>query len=312
MSHRSGTRTLLIIVAALAALYFVSTRWGATSKQRSFRDEVIRLDTAAITSFSLFPAKLGHAELRFERTPDGWTVVAGDGAVHRADTADLNALLRGVAYARAHRFTGYLDRLAERYDLTDSLVDRAVFRLRDGTEKQVLFGRGQPAEDGSGMLSTINIVGENEVFSVKGTMSEMAEQDLVSWRPTRLMAGRPADIQRVSLQYSMDTGYVLERRDRLWLVDQDTADQSKVDRYLADITNAKAQTFADTMNIAGRAPDYSLRVEFIDGRPPVEVRVTMAWTGLVVTTSLDPGSQMRFDPARELPRMFKTRPYFLP
>ncbi|MBK8338491.1 MAG: DUF4340 domain-containing protein [Flavobacteriales bacterium] len=311
MSRRSGTRTLLIIVAVLAALFFVSRRWGASSKQRSFRAEVIRLDTAAIKTFSLFPAKIAHAELRFERTPDGWTV-GRDGAVHRADTADLNALLGGLAHARAHRFTGYLDRLAARYDLTDSLADRAVFRLRDGSEKEVLFGRGQPAEDGSSMLSTINIVGENEVFSVKGTMSEMAEQDLVGWRPTRLMVGRPSDIQRVSFQYSMDTAYVLERAGNTWLVDRDTADQSKVDKYLADITNAKAQSFADTMNIAGRTPDYSMRVEFADGRPPVEVKVTMAWTGLVVTTTLDPASQMRFDPARELPRVFKTRPYFLP
>ncbi|MBK7268836.1 MAG: DUF4340 domain-containing protein [Flavobacteriales bacterium] len=311
MSRSSGTRTLLIIVAALAALYFVSTRWGANSKQRSFRDQVITLDTAALTSFSLHPAKLAHAELRFERTADGWTVTH-DGAVHLADTADVHALLGGLARARAHRFTGYWDRLATRYDLTDSLADRAVFRLRDGSERQVLFGRGQPAEDGSGMLSTINVVGENEVFSVRGTMSEMADQDLVAWRPTRLMAGRPADIQRVSFQYSMDTAYVLERAGNTWLVDRDTADQSKVDKFLADITNAKAQTFADTMNIVGRAPDYSMRVEFADGRPPVEVHVTMAWTGLVVTTTLDPGSQMRFDPARELPRMFKTRPYFLP
>ncbi|MBK9537904.1 MAG: DUF4340 domain-containing protein [Flavobacteriales bacterium] len=226
MSRSSGTRTLLIIVAALAALYFVSTRWGANSKQRSFRDQVITLDTAALTSFSLHPAKLAHAELRFERTADGWAVTH-DGAVHLADTADVHALLGGLARARAHRFTGYLDRLATRYDLTDSLADRAVFRLRDGSERQVLFGRGQPAEDGSGMLSTINVVGENEVFSVKGTMSEMADQDLVAWRPTRLMAGRPADIQRVSFQYSMDTAYVLERAGNTWLVDRDTADQSK-------------------------------------------------------------------------------------
>ncbi|MBL8009715.1 MAG: DUF4340 domain-containing protein [Flavobacteriales bacterium] len=306
-----STRALLIAAGVLLLLFVISDLWSPRAKDRSFRDVVMTLDTAAVTGFSLFPSAMRPAELRFDRSPDGWTVSL-DGRAHRADDERVREFLGGHAHMRSKRLTGFMDLVKERYDLTDSLRETAVFRSVDGPERTVHYGRNTFAPGQVGMWSTVNLPGEDEVFSVEGTMSMLAEQPLAEWRPKWLVRGDPARIQRLRFSYSMDTAFVVERMGSTWMVDADTADQSKVDGYLAPLVRARTQAFADTVNIAGLTPDYSLEVSFDDGRAPITVSIYTGWSGLVATTSLDPGSKMRFDPSRELTRMFKTRGFFLP
>lgn len=306
-----STRALLIAAGVLALLFLISDLWSPRAKDRSFREVVMTLDTAAVTGFSLFPSSLRPAELRFDRSPDGW-MVSLDGIAHRADDERVREFLGGHAVMRSKRLTGFMDLVKERYDLTDSLRETAVFRLVDGGDRTVHYGRNTFAPGKVGMWSTINLPGEDEVFSVEGTMSMLAEQPFAEWRTKWLVRGDPAHIQRLRFSYSMDTAFVVERVGGTWMVDADTADQSKVDGYLAPLVRSRAQAFADTVNIAGLSPDHSLEVSFDDGRAPITVNIYTGWSGLVATTSLDPGSKMRFDPARELIRMFKTRGYFLP
>ncbi|MBV6404966.1 MAG: DUF4340 domain-containing protein [Flavobacteriales bacterium] len=306
-----STRALLIAAAVLALLLLVSHFWSPRSRDRSFRDVVMTLDTAAVTGFSIFPSAPGHRELRFDRSPAGWTV-SDEGGSHRADDGRVREFLGGHAHMRAKRLTGFMDLVKERYDLTDSLRETVVFRLVDGAERTVHYGRNTFAPGNVGMWSAVNLPGEREVFAVEGTMSMYAEQPLDEWRTKWLVRGDPAHVRSLRFHYSMDTAFTVERRGGTWMVDADTADQSKVDGYLASLMQARAQAFADTVNIAGLAPDYSLEVGFDDGRAPITVNVFTGWSALVAVSSLDPGSKLRFDTMRELPRMFRTRGHFLP
>ncbi len=306
-----STRALLIAAVVLALLLLVSKLWSPRTRDRSFRDVVMTLDTAAVTSFSLFPSTLGHRELRFDRSPDGWTVREGDRS-HRADDARIREFLGGHAHMRVKRLTGFMDLVKERYELTDSLRETAVFRLVDGGERTVHYGRNTFAPGNVGMWSAVNLPGEREVFAVEGTMSMYAEQPLDEWRTKWLVRGEAVHVRSLRFNYSMDTAFTVERTGDTWTVGADTADQSKVDGYLASLMQARAQAFADTVNITGLAPDYSLEVGFDDGRPPITIQVFTGWSSLVAVSSLDPRSKLRFDPSRELPRLFRTRGHFLP
>ncbi len=311
MWSNQSTRILLLVAVVLAALFAVSTFWGPRSKDRSFREVVMTMDTASVTGFSLFTTGEGGKELRFERSPTGWSV-GRDSLIRMADPERVREFLGGHVYMRSKRLTGLIDLVRERYDLSDSLRETAVFRMVDGQERTVHYGRSTVASGNAGMWAAINLPGEDEVFAVEGTMSMLAEQPLDEWRPKWLVQGDPAHVQRLRFSYSMDTAFVVERVGSTWMVGTDTADMSKVDGYITPLVRARAQSFADTVNIAGLSPDYSLEVTFDDGRSPITVNVFTGYSALVATTTLNPGAKLRFDPMRELTRMFKTRGHFLP
>ncbi|MCB0783704.1 MAG: hypothetical protein KDC02_05645, partial [Flavobacteriales bacterium] len=78
MFNKVGTKALLLVVVVLAGLYLLADRYSLRAKDRTFREYVVQVDTTAVVSFSLHPRRAGGDELRFERTPDGWTVQHGD------------------------------------------------------------------------------------------------------------------------------------------------------------------------------------------------------------------------------------------
>lgn len=304
-----GTRALVLVLLALAALYAISFLFGPRAKQRTFREVVMTLDTAAVVSITVRPAVLGHEALVMERRVGGWGLRFRDRTYH-VDTARVRKVLGACAVMPVKRLAGHMDQVSGRYELTDSLMDHLEFQLVDGRTVGLHVGRSTFASGGMGMWSYVNVPGETEVFAVDNEISMIVEQGLDDWRAKYLVVGKPEAVRRMTFTYTADSSYVMERANDVWQVDGQPVEKGRVDQYLASLVRAKVQDFADTVNTDNAVLEYALRVEYEDGTPTVDVEVHMAWSGLIVRTSLLPGAVMRFDAYREMPRMFKTRAYW--
>ena len=311
MWNRSSTKALMIVVAVLAIIYAVSFLWSPRARVRTFRDTVITLDTAAVTSFTLSPPNTGHQELLFKRDDHGWTMTY-DGHVFSADQEKVREFLAPFVRMRPKRMVGGLDLVRDRYGFVDSARTDLHFDLVNGVQESLNIGRNTFSPGDVGMWSYVNLDGDRDVFAVESTTSMLAAQVPNEWRPRTLVSGDPSDFQKLTFRSSTDTSYVLERDSTVWTVDGAPADEGKVSSYLSGLARAKAQSFADTVDVSGRTPTHQL--ELIDrSRPdPIEVNVYPTVGGFVVTSSLNPGNVMHFDMTRELPRMFRSRSYWTP
>ncbi|MCB9170207.1 MAG: DUF4340 domain-containing protein [Flavobacteriales bacterium] len=311
MWSKASTRALVIVVAVLAIIYGVSFIWSPRAKVRTFRDTVIALDTAAVTSFTLSPPTTGHQDLLFKRDGHTWTMTY-DGQLYTVDRKKVQEFLGPFVQMRPKRMVGSLDQVRERYGFVDSVRTDVELTLVDGSKQHLNIGQNTFAPGQVGMWSYVNPEGDKDVFAVESTTSMLAKQAPDDWRPHVLVAGNATDIERLTFRYMSDSSYVLARDSSRWTLDGDPADQGKVDTYIASLVRAKARSFADTVDVARRMPTHQL--EIIDRtRPgPIEVKVYPTVGGFVVTSSLNPGNVMRFDAARELPRMFHPRSYWVP
>ncbi|MCB0794979.1 MAG: DUF4340 domain-containing protein [Flavobacteriales bacterium] len=311
MWNKVSVRALLIAVAVMATLYAITFLWGPRTKDRTYRDLVMRLDTAAVTSFSIRSASQAGSTFTFERDPNvQWIVSSGDQR-HRADVQRVNEVLSTCARMKVKRFVGYIDLVRDRYALADTLKDLILFHLVDGQEIAIEVGRNTFSPGEVGMWSYVKLPKENEVFAVESTLSMLTDQPLEEWRPKTLVNGRAEDVIRMSFHYANDTDFVLWKDTAGWHLDDGPASSIRCDGFTPSLVRAQAHQFADDADVSGFEVSHSLTVEYASGKEPVTVSVHPTPKGYVVISSLYPERPMVFDAYRELPRMFRTRQAFL-
>ncbi len=311
MFNKLGTRTLLIVAVVLGLAWFLADRFSEGSQQRTFRSEILRLDTAAVTRIRIVPRGAHRGEIVMDRKgPQQW-VITFDGAEHPASHTEIQKLLTEMRALDADRMVGRLSAVEERYELADSLSTRITF-TDGGVERSLIMGKRVQANNGP--FTYVTVPGEEEVYAIPGNIGSAADARPDLWRPRELITGDHNDWQRITFTYPADSGYVLERDGPGWLVDSMPADSGKVNSFLKSLTFCKAQSFADTVDVSQRVPAYSVTIEALpehrrdSTRPePIIVQAYELGFTFVITSNLHPGNVMYFDPQREMPRLFRPR-----
>ena len=121
MFGKLRTSHLLLIVAILAALWWITGLLSPTARQRTFREQLLQVDTASLGSFTIVPAlSKGLPPLLFLRKGSSWELaMLNDTTV--VDMDPVRSLLGSLANMRALRVAGSMVSVADR---SSGLVER--------------------------------------------------------------------------------------------------------------------------------------------------------------------------------------------
>jgi hypothetical protein len=194
MFNKLGTRTLVIVAAVLGLIWFLADRFGTGSQQRTFRSEILRLDTAAVSRIRISSRVTAHKPVLLERTGAQEWLVKYEGTEHRGSHATIQRLLSELRSLDADRMIGKMDAVKDRYDLTDSLATTVTFTV-NGMDRTLAFGKRVQANNGP--FTYVNLSGENEVYAIAGNVGGELDNKADHWRPRELMTGDPATWQRI-------------------------------------------------------------------------------------------------------------------
>jgi hypothetical protein len=270
---------------------------------------VIAVDTAAVTRINARSPKTGPDGTVLEKREDQWVVLSG-GREFRADEDAVRKILVEFARLKADHLIGSGEAVRKTYNFTDSAATHLEFITAGGT---VLLTVGKESYNQQGVPQTaVNVPGEEQVFGINALLQSVRDLSLSALRPHELVTGDPAGWQRVTFTYPADSGYVLERNGGMWMVDTFPADSDKVAKYFRSLSMSRAQNFADTVHLEGRSPAFEMKVEDSAKPEPTVVKIYPYGYTYVVTSSINPGNVMYFDPIREFPRLLRPRRNWIP
>lgn len=309
MFGKGATRYLVLLLVALAALWVLSSLFGTRSKSRTFRSEVIRLDTNAVSAIAIRSPKAGPDGLLIERRAAAWVMTA-EGREYSVDERIISKVFTDLALVKTDHVIGPVGKHRDAKGLSDSAATRLDFTTGSGTVSIIV---GKESYNTQGQPQTaVMVPGDDMVYGLPTLFMSIRELTLDGLRPHTLVKGDPHDWQRLTFTFPQDSGYVLERTGERWLVDSMPTDSIKVTRFLQSLAFSRAQSFADTVKIDGLTPGFQLKVEHLSGKEPIAVNVYPYGYTWVVTSTANPGNVMYFDPQRELPRMFRPRHTWFP
>ncbi len=302
MASKFNNKTLLIVLAALAVIYVVSTFLRKQSRTKTtLKTDIVNVDTAAVTQFTI------HKEnpITFSRAGNNWQVSSG-GVTDDANTNLVQNVLSTLMSIKAERLVAKSsDKWAE-YNLSDSTATRVTVTEGDkGQSLDLYIGRFnyQPPPQGQNQFqqrqqgisgSTYIRLGEGEeVYSTEGFLTMTFSQDFNSWRQTQFLKTTKSAITRVQFDYPADSSFVLTKMDSVWLVNDAPANQEAVDQYLSELTYKQDPNFADDFSAVG-SPSHTLTIVG-DNMDNIVVKAFANHDGneYFIQSSMNPGATFR-------------------
>ena len=270
MAGKFNNRTLIIILILLAGVFLVSRYFRSKTSEGNLKNLQVKIDTAKIDRISIYPKAENQEEIRFTRMGDLWTVQKGE-IVAEAEAYAVRNIFSEILTIKPEQLVATAREKWSEFYVNDSLGTRVVMNEGKKTRLDMMIGRFnyQPApggyETGYGQnygrgITYVRLSDENEVYAIEGFLAMTFNQDFNSWRNQVLLTLTKENITRITLDYPMDSGFVLIAQDSLWLIDGMFPDSAKMAQYLNSLSRKSGSEFADDFSVV-TAPDYQLTIE---------------------------------------------------
>jgi hypothetical protein len=297
-----GIFKLLGILGVLIAIYFIVQYTGNRSRSKSFRSELVTIDTAAVSSIKI---KTGADELLIDREAGKWKVTLPTGKKVPATGSSVNGALGSLLSVKPSRLAA-----KDESKWGDYQVDSAGTRVEvfEGKEKSLDLVLGRFTMEGQRQFSTfVRLFDEPEVYAASNFMGASLTANTTSYRNQQLARFSRDSVYQVTFEYP-DSAFSLNKTDGKWLLDNTPADSANTTKYLQAIAFLSNRNFVDDFTAVG-SPAFTITY-LIKGANPLKIAGYLPNGDLVVNSDANPEEFFRDSALRD--KVFKGRGYFSP
>jgi hypothetical protein len=243
MLKKLNTKTLLIIFAALVAVALLTRIFDSREGARTFKEELVNVDTSLVSEILLYPRQEQHKEIKFTRGGNAWTVQK-ENISAEADTAYVRNLLGTFSLIKPQRLAATDESKWKDFNVDDSLGTRVKFLSGGKMLLDIVVGKFSYNNMTRSGISYLRLAGEDEVYAVDGFIPMAVNQPFNEWRNKVLLRGNKEDWAKISFSYP-DSSFTLRKENGKWMTEGGELDSNKVEQYLNDLSYLTNSAFAD-------------------------------------------------------------------
>ena len=241
--------TLLYVFLGLLAIYGLSQLFN-TQEDRSFKAELIQIDTAKVDLISVDPKGEENKPYTLKRENGAW-IASQDNINAKANSAAINALLKTILEIKTKQIAAKSPEKWAEYEVAEG--SGSLIKVSSGSKvlEEFIIGRFSFDQQAKTATSYIRLNGEDEVYAVDGFLSVSLGQNFDAYRNKELLALKPEmDITEFSYETTEGLASFI-RQDGQWLLNGETPlDSTKVANYLNGLKSLNGATFADDFDDA--------------------------------------------------------------
>jgi len=278
MFRKLNTKTLLALFALLGLLAVAVVLYDRHTGERTFKSELFTIDSAAVTSVTIYPKTKGAGMVKLIKTGKGWEIQSLK-KNYPADSSVIRNILQTLAHVKPERVAGTDQQAWKTFEITDSASARVVVEQGEKVAAEFRVGKVSFSQDrsmqgyggnrGMSVKSHIRVPGDERVYVVDGFLSMMFPENPSQYRNRILFRIDKNLVTRLTFVYPGDSSFVLAKKENRWTVNDQPADSAATEKYLSSIANTMGSEFADDGAIFP-VYRYTLKIEG-NNMPPVEV-----------------------------------------
>lgn len=316
LSKFLNTKTLIIILLILGGIFALTKL--TEKEERTFKSELVTIDTAKVTRMVIIPKTGGGPEISFTRSGYDWSLES-EGKSYKPDLASIKNILTELTRMRTERVAGIDESKWTELEVTDSTASR--IQLYDGKDviADLYLGKftytqspqTNPMEKPqTRMFTHVRPVDEKTVYVVEGFIKMSIQPNVNTYRAKTLCALKKEDITRISFNYPDSETFTLENQGGKWFLDGEETDSTKTARYLMKFARLTSNNYVDEpVNGTSERPSH---IAVIEGNNtlPVEIRAYPTADSVLaqlVTTSQIPDTKFDGVKSRLFEKVFVPR-----
>jgi len=270
MYSKKSNKTLWIIFGVLLIAVILIFSSESTKKERSFRKDIVAIDTSAVTSFSIFPKSKPGTEVKFLKHDEVWKVSANDdeksySVPNSKITTIFSELLRiepkRIAARSKSKWTEYQ---------VDSSATRIVVNESGDEALNLIIGKFAFQQPRS-MSTFVRLAGENDVYEVDGFLDMTFNKDVNSFRNETIVRIEKSSLNKLTFDYSEGESFELIKVDGKWTIDDTETDSANTDKALNSLSRLTNTNFIDNISDNSLPPQTHKLVIEADDQDPIEI-----------------------------------------
>ncbi len=260
MFNKVSNKTLLIIFGVLiviAAFYIIVE---ADRGEKSFKTDIVNIDTSKVTAISIYPRAVNHREVRiYKEGNNNWKVKLKNNETASVPENKVNSLLNMLVQVKPTRVAARDKSKWAEFKVDTSGTRVKVFEGSDNTLDLIVgkFSFQQPRQ----MNNFVRLNGEDEVYETQGILDMAFNQKADYFRNNVLISDNPLNWNKLTFTYP-DSSFELVKNDNEWTINGIKTDSAKTAGYLRTLSNLSSTSFEDNVPSGnlGRA-GYTLTIE---------------------------------------------------
>jgi Domain of unknown function (DUF4340) len=275
MFRKLNYKVLAILLALLLVLYMVSEYSG--SDERTFKSEVVSIDTAMVTEIIVKSVKNG--ELTFQRTSKGWDLLA-NGNKYDVDKTQIENLKAQLLNMKSEGVAALDESKYKELEVDDqkgvhvivkdgnkTLADLMIGKFNylppsaaapQQSQQQQQFQQNQPRGK---MLTYVKTADDEKVYAVEGYLQSAFSRGADDFRNKTIVQLKQNDVTQLNFEYAGSPAFTLHKVDEKWMIDNRPADSAWMVKYLRQLSVRRGNVFADDFNLEGQAAFAQLKIE---------------------------------------------------
>ena len=181
MFNKLTNNKLGIIFGALVVLLLIIWVMDSQKGERTFREELVDIDTASVTEILLYPKSYNYKEVRLFKADDQWRVELNDNLNVSVPEAKITALYNQLLDIKPKRLAA---RDATKFK--DFQVDSSATRIKvieDGDETlDLIIGRFSYQQQPRSMSTFVRLGNDVDIYEVDGFLEMSFNKNADSFR----------------------------------------------------------------------------------------------------------------------------------
>lgn len=255
-----NNKTLLFVLVALAAIY-LTLKFFRGSRDTNLPETLVQVDTAAVTEIKIYPKENNFEEISLVREGKKWNVKEKN-KTSATDNSAVPSLLATFPIKPLQLVSKSRDKWKE-YQVSDTSTRVKVMKgsevLADFRVGSIGFLPTQGQQFGAGNVFThVRNSDDNKTYTVQGFLEPTFNKAYNDWRDKTFLKVTKSEITKVDIHYPLDSGFVLQKADKKWIIGKDLADSAKVASYLSQLENLRAMKYQD--ETPANSPDITIQI----------------------------------------------------
>lgn len=246
-----NNKILFAALVVLVAAFILARLYRVPGLESNVRKGLVHLDTALVTEVRLFPA-IDSGEIRLVKNGAKWKVLK-ENREEEAEGGSVESMLGVLMDLNAQRMMSRKKEKWDAYEVGEKATRVMVYagsdKMADIRIGKTGYSQGQGTD---GAFTYVRLNAEEEVYSSVGMLGPHFNKNFNDWRNKLFLKVRKDDVAKISFNYP-DSGFVLEKRDSLWYVNDQVANDSKMSIYFSKIRFKTVSEFEDGFVPSGQA-----------------------------------------------------------
>ncbi len=307
MFNKLSTKNLVIIFGLLLVIVLLYVFVDKNKGERTFRSELIDIDTAAVTGIHIYPRAENHKEVTLFKENGTWKVMLDGNKKADVPESKIKNLFAEILRIKPLSVAAQSEAKWHEYEVDTAGTRVTVFesgnKVLDLNVGKYTFR--QPRT----MLSYVRVGGDDNVYVVNGLLGMAFNKNANSFRNQTIIEGNKDNWKKLTFSYP-DSSFTMVKDSTGWYIGGVKTDSAKAANYLNSISHTNSGLFVDSPSESTLSKEaYTLTVESTIN-PPI---IVSAFTGAdtLIHSTLNPDVYFNGGKSKLVEKIFKGKKAFL-